>query len=176
MGKDLSEIRLGETRINNYGQSMTIVAYRNCNDIDVQFEDGVVITNKRYNAFKTGSIPNYKSRLGKEKISRSGIMKIVGYRGCNDIDVQFEDGTIVQSSYRHFERGSIKNPNKHTGEEYKLKNNKTAKILKYNTIFDVTVQLDTGEVVNNVSYRTLQRGSLGVNPNFESGGNYEDTK
>ena len=35
---------------------MTVIAYRNCKDIDIQFEDGTVITNKNYNNFKQHSI------------------------------------------------------------------------------------------------------------------------
>lgn len=41
-------------------------------------------------------------------------MQIVGYRNCEDIDVRFEDGTILHNvQYGNFKRGTIKNPNVH---------------------------------------------------------------
>lgn len=50
--------RIGQENYNNQGCFMTIIAYRNSMDIDVQFEDGTVITNKRYCDFKKGIIKN----------------------------------------------------------------------------------------------------------------------
>ena len=50
---------------------MIIIEYRNCNDIDIQFEDNTIIKHKSYNNFKKGSIqnsnykiqnPNYKKK------------------------------------------------------------------------------------------------------------------
>ena len=51
-------IRIGETSVANNGQRMTIIAYRGARDIDVQFEDGYVAHNKKYQYFKTGRIEN----------------------------------------------------------------------------------------------------------------------
>lgn len=50
--------RVGETNIANNGQVMTIIEYRNCNDIDIEFEDGTVVKNKNYGNFKLGNIKN----------------------------------------------------------------------------------------------------------------------
>ena len=38
-------------------------------------------------------------------------MVVVAYRSAIDIDVQFEDGTIVNSRADHFKEGTIKNYN-----------------------------------------------------------------
>ena len=39
-------------------------------------------------------------------------MTIIEYRRNDDIDIQFEDGTIVKNrTYRRFKEGKIKNPN-----------------------------------------------------------------
>ena len=56
--------RTGETNIATNRQTMTIIEYRNNNDIDIQFEDGTVVKNKSYNNFKKGKIknPNYKKK------------------------------------------------------------------------------------------------------------------
>lgn len=170
MSKNGRESRIGETVVNKHGQKMTIIDYKNCCDITVQFEDGTILKHKRYNSFIRGVICSYSNRLNEEKLNSVGLkMKIVAYRNSEDIDVQFEDGTIVKSRYKHFIQGRIKNPNEHIGEVYKLRNGTNATILKYNNYYDVTVQLSTGEIVSNVSYRTLMRGSLGKNPKFEQG-------
>lgn len=55
--------RVGQEALNNQGCMMTVIAYRNHKDIDVQFEDGTIVTNREYGDFKKGSIknPNYAS-------------------------------------------------------------------------------------------------------------------
>ena len=112
--------RVLETNIANNGQVMTIVKYRGCNDIDVQFEDGTIIKNKNYKYFKRGDIKNsnlsntrIKNRTGEINIAKNGqTITIIGYRRNDDIDVQFEDGTIVKNkSYDNFKKGKIKFPN-----------------------------------------------------------------
>lgn len=50
--------RLGEKAINNQGLKMWIKEYRNCDDIDVIFEDKTIVKNKQYSKFKNGSIKN----------------------------------------------------------------------------------------------------------------------
>lgn len=50
--------RVGQEALNNQGCMMTIIAYRNAKDIDVQFEDGTIVTNKEYKNFKNGEIKN----------------------------------------------------------------------------------------------------------------------
>ena len=50
------EERLGQVGINNQGEKITIVAYRNSIDMDVQFEDGVIVQNKRYGNFLKGKV------------------------------------------------------------------------------------------------------------------------
>jgi DNA-directed RNA polymerase subunit RPC12/RpoP len=60
-------------------------------------------------------VPGYtrQNREGQEVISNSGQkMKVLHYRKATDIDVQFEDGTIVEHrSYYSFLKGRIRNPN-----------------------------------------------------------------
>jgi len=50
--------RTGETNLNASGLLMKIVNFRNVHDIDIEFEDGYVAKNRRYNKFKDGSINN----------------------------------------------------------------------------------------------------------------------
>ena len=100
--------RVGETSISSDGQIMIIIAYRSCKDIDVRFEDGVVVTNKSYIHFKSGVIKNpYRDallRVGEEGIATNGQkMTIIAYHDSENIDIKFEDGTIVlHKSYSDF--------------------------------------------------------------------------
>ena len=110
--------RIGEENINNQGLKMIIIEYRNCNNIDVQFEDGYIKTT-RYSHFKDGCVknPNYNDsqaidRTGETNISNQGLnMTIIKYKNRTHVDIQFEDGTIVYNrGYKDFQTGSINHP------------------------------------------------------------------
>ena len=115
-----ADIHTGETAVATNGQVMTIIAYRGSGDIDVRFEDGYVACNKRYNAFKAGTIKNPNKsaqlktdiRIGETSIANNGQkMTIIAYRYVNDIDIQFEDGYVVyHRQYLSFKKGRIANP------------------------------------------------------------------
>ena len=49
---------MGETAIATNGMKMTIIAYRNYTDMDIQFEDGEIRKNVGYAPFKKGNIQN----------------------------------------------------------------------------------------------------------------------
>ena len=110
--------RLGETRMMNCGMEATIIRYGGSSDIDVRFEDGVIAKCKRYGEFKKGGIanPNIKAsaenRLGEARMMNCGMeATIVRYGGATDIDVYFEDGTVVEHRrYNQFKKGEITNP------------------------------------------------------------------
>ena len=104
--------RLGETRMMNCGMEATIIRYGRCDDIDVRFEDGAVAKNKAYKAFKKGEIANQNikaSRLGETRMMNCGMeATIIRYNGVHDIDVRFEDGTVVEhKAYSKFKKGGI---------------------------------------------------------------------
>lgn len=111
-----------EIRIMKNGQKATIINYKGSHNIDVQFEDGTIVTNRRYYCFKNGNIknPNFtctdilKKDMKKKRINETRIMNngmratIIAYRNSTDIDIQFEDGTIVtHTQYSSFKSGSI---------------------------------------------------------------------
>ena len=112
MGKKFID-RTGEIKYNNSGQKITIIKYRNSNDIDVQFEDGVIAYHRKYSCFKKGEI-KYPTeyRIGETNINNQGEkITIIAHRKCDDIDVQFEDGVVVyHRTYRSFKLGEIKHP------------------------------------------------------------------
>ena len=114
--------RVGEQVLSNQGYVMTIIAYRNNKDIDIQFDDeqNTIVEHKCYGDFKRGAIrnPNNKTingvcKVGLESMSTEGyMMTIIDYRIHTDIDIQFDDGTIVKHKrYANFESGKVKNPN-----------------------------------------------------------------
>ena len=50
--------RLGEERLMNCGMKAKIIRYGNCEDMDIKFENGYIVKNRTYDAFKKGSIKN----------------------------------------------------------------------------------------------------------------------
>lgn len=118
--------RLGQKSKAKNGQMMTIIAYRGHNDVDIQFEDGVIVTRVSYSNFLIGNVrnpytfnvsgknnPRWNDRTGETAVASNGQkMTIIRYGGIKDIDIQFEDGTIVTGkAYNNFSRGLIENPN-----------------------------------------------------------------
>ena len=107
--------RLGETRVMKCGMEAIIIRYRKAIDIDVRFEDGTVVERKTYSAFKKGSIsnPNIKASaetcLGDTRMMNCGMKAtIIRYEGATEIDVRFEDGTVVKHGvYGNFKKGEI---------------------------------------------------------------------
>ena len=106
-----AEGRLGETRMMSCGMEATIIRYGRCDDIDVRFEDGTMVENKAYDAFKRGNInnPNFNPRLGETNMMNCGMeATIIRYGGATDIDVRFEDESVVEhKTYDNFKRGTI---------------------------------------------------------------------
>ena len=183
---NLAMKRVGETNIANNGMKMEIINYRSNDDIDVKFENGVVRKNVSYRSFKIGNLGCYPHRepkvfkIGEEKVAKNGmLMKIVGYRKTSDIDVQFEDGTIVQSSYQKFKLGEVKNP---TFDKYALRlgdikisnSGLHMKVVSYRNACDVDVQFEDGAIVTNKYYLSFVKGQIahpmiskwGISKNF----------
>lgn len=120
--KVYGKFRVGNESIASNGLKMKIISYRSAQDIDIKFEDGTIVKNKRYQDFQKGNIKNpsvknkslMSDRVGKITTARNGMkMQVVGYRSANDIDIMFEDGYIVRNkSYANFIKGLIKHPKK----------------------------------------------------------------
>ena len=110
-----AKARLGETRMMNCGMKATIIRYENADDINICFEDGKVVEHKTYRAFKKGYIAHQntnvpvEARLGETQMMNCGMKAtIIRYGNNTDIDVCFEDGTIVEhKTYNAFEKGRI---------------------------------------------------------------------
>lgn len=171
---NLKENKVGKTNISNEGYKMTIIAYRNHKDIDIQFDDGTIVTNKRYDAFQIGSIKNpnirqfsFKDRTGEVNYNNQGLkMIIIAYRSAKDIDIQFEDNTILKNrSYKAFKIGSVKKPgvyvNKNKiGESIIANNGLKMTIIAYRGVKDIDVQFEDGTIVYNKAYSNFKNREI----------------
>ena len=114
----------------------------------------------------------YPNRLYETNISNRGQkMRIVAYRNATDIDVEFEDGTVVEHrTYRRFKEGHISNPNysdyDKVGEENISNNGQLMKIIEYKNANDIVVEFEDGTITK-TSYRAFRKGSV-ANPNVKT--------
>ena len=171
--------RIGKTTTANNGIKMTIIEYRNCSDIDVQFEDGTVVKHKTYNNFIKGEIANpvannvyhkrLKNRTGETSIANNGMqMTIIAYRKAEDIDIQFEDGTVVKhKTYNNFIKGDVSSriinddPKNRIGDISLAKNGLKIMIIAYRSANDIDVQFEDGTIVKQIRYGNFQTGRVG---------------
>lgn len=146
--------RTGEIGYNNQNERMIIIVYRNCKDIDVQFEDGSIAYHKYYYDFKHGKIkhPNYNklqsiNRIGETNYSTQGYkMTIIKYDKSNNIDIQFEDGIIVyHKAYHDFKKGLIKHP------------------IQYEESFAYHIEVELGLNLDDI-WNWEKNNELGINP------------
>ena len=113
----MNKNRIGEKNINNQGLSMEIIEYNRYTNIIILFEDGFK-RSATYSAFVAGNIkhPNFRDRrfidrTGETIGNTSGlVMKIIGYRSCRDIDIEFINSgyKIYNTTYSNFKSGNLK--------------------------------------------------------------------
>ena len=147
-----------------------ISRYKSSAEIDVQFSDGVIVTNKTYASFKNGAIghPNtlhkskIKNRTGEcRKMFNGQTATIVRYENAKDIDIKFADGAIrAHCSYKEFKSGHISHPNctaeslavHRLGEKKEMNCGFIATITKYNSYHDIEVTFEDGIAVYPIDY------------------------
>ena len=167
--------RLGEVRVMNCGLKAKIIAYRGNKDMDVMFEDGTIRYNVSYRSFENGSLTNDKSNVNKSRLGEVRMMKcgekakVIAYRSSMDIDVMFEDGTIIRNrTYGNFVKGAIAKEGRilrnRIGEERIMNCGKKARIIDYRLGRDIDVMFEDGTKVTNVTYANFVRGNI-THPN-----------
>ena len=172
--------RRGETGISSQGQKMIIAAYRGADDIDVRFEDGTLVQHRSYCAFRTGQIanPNVKRRAHKRNRNlkdrtgevsythdRHDRMTLTAYRGANDVDITFDDGTTVcHRRYRDFKTGAVSKPR--TGESNINNQGLKMTIIAYRTVYDIDVRFEDGYVSEHKLYACFKNGQI-ADPNVK---------
>lgn len=171
--------RVGETILASNGLMATIIAYRSCKDIDVQFSDGTIIEHKFYHQFRAGHLhhPNINSnsqivvRVGATNIATNGMkIEIVGYRNSNDIDIRFEDGVVVKHrAYRSFATGKVLHPtisrndylrNSRIGQRNINTFGQSMEIIAYRGARDIDVKFDNGVISTNRTYLEFKSGKI----------------
>ena len=172
---EAKEGAVGATRIASNGQEMTIIAYRNANDIDIQFRDGTVVKHKRIHNFMMGKIqnPNQKNKgtvlhEGERGVNTQGCaMTIKRYDDWNHITVVFDDGTEVESTYGQFKKGKLENPNckririiDRTGEKNLMSCGLEAEVIGYRDGRDIDIRFEDGTVLEHMEYRSFFLGHI----------------
>ena len=110
-------------------------------------------------------------RLGKTKMMSCGMeATIIRYRGATDIDVHFEDGTVVKhKTYRAFKKGYIAHPNTkdRLGEAREMKCKMEATIIRYGSAKDIDVRFKDGAIAKHKTYNLFKEGGI-ANPNIKT--------
>lgn len=176
-GKYLGHERIGETKVANCGKLMTIIKYRCAQDLDVQFEDGVIVRHRAYSRFRKGQIahpnmpqlhPNQtKYPVGEQRVNKDGeIVTIIKRHPNCRIDVKFDNGEIRENvSIESFLKGNILSTNKYMreriGTTVKAKNGLKMTVKEYNNFNDITVQFEDGTIVKHRRWQSFVRGYIG---------------
>ena len=181
--------RVGETVYSErYSMKMTIKAYRRFNDIDVEFEDGVVVEHKFYNYFLEDKItrPDIKTytstAIGRKQKMNCGLMAEIicpsasGKAGY--FDVKFEDGVIVNDKdLYNFMKGEVRHPKytpgyckiqelakKYVGQRKKNNAGFEMEIIAYHNASDIDVKFDDGFVVYHTRMNQWNKGAIQGSP------------
>ena len=116
--KTLKKLHTGEKRQMPNGLWATIIEYRGYSDVDIEYSDGTLVEHCSYQPFKEGRIEGSMRTLQDRRIGMRHQMnsgewcEIIAYRKAVDLDVRFDDGTVVKScKWQHFQKGAIWNPN-----------------------------------------------------------------
>ena len=107
-------------------------------------------------------------RLGETRMMKCGMKAtIIRYGGATDIDVRFEDGTVVKNRwYGNFKKGEIANPNMKTFTEVRLGETRMmncgmeATIIRYRGATDIDVRFEDRAVAKNKAYGEFKKGGI----------------
>ena len=107
-------------------------------------------------------------RVGETRVMKCGMEAIIiRYGGATDIDVRFEDGTVIKNRwYGNFKKGEIANPNIKTFTEVRLGETRMmncgmeATIIRYGGATDIDVRFEDGAVAKNKAYGEFKKGGI----------------
>ena len=107
-------------------------------------------------------------RLGETKMMNCGMKAtIVRYGRYEDIDVHFEDGSMVEhKAYSAFKKGEIANPNmkafakNRLGETRMMNCGMEATIIRYGGVRDIDVCFKDGTVAEHKVYNAFEKGNI----------------
>jgi hypothetical protein len=113
----LKEKRIGEEKINNRGNKMTIIDYEGSGNVTIKFDNGHIMK-CTYGDFVRGKPRSpydkdidWENYIGEVSYNNVGEkMVIIDFRIKCDMTVRFEDGYEIKTTYQKFKSGKIKNP------------------------------------------------------------------
>ena len=162
-------LHIGETIFSKtYNMNMTLIVWRGCKDIDIQFEDGCIVEHQYYHMFVRGNVkyPNFlkKQRMGMTKLMNCGMKAtIIDYEDSNNITIKFEDGYIKKNvPFKDFNKGVTTNPNIIAGRVGLRKEQAqgfVATLIEYTDSQNVVVQFEDG-TTKKTCFDTFKKGKV----------------
>lgn len=166
--------RIGWKSVAQNGQIITIVNYRNSQDVDLMFDDGTIVKHVQMHRFKNGEVRNpnfHRNKIFSTTYTANNgqHLIVVNYRTDYDLDVKFEDGTIVEHvQLSKLRNGEVRNPNFHRNKvlttTYTANNGQHLTVIDYRTDYDLDVQFEDGTIVKHIQLSKLRNGEV-CNPN-----------
>lgn len=114
-----------------------------------------------------------KERIGVTNVNNQGlIMKVIDYKNTHHVSILFEDGSIVNTEWRSFENGTVRNLNypitrnkgkktNRKGEENINHQGCVMRIIQYNNANDLMVQFDdNSDHISKCSYKNFKIGKV----------------
>ena len=172
-GKRALEV-IGTKQMQICGQEATVIKYQNIDNAVFRFEDGTEVSG-RYETFLNGSLVNpnldkkqqhrnFRNRLGEKKTQKCGLeAEITAYRGSEDIDILFSDGTTSKHrSYVEFKRGSLSSKKRrkydeYIGERYLFPCGIWGTIKEFTKESRCIVEFDDGETTKTELFRVIEQ-------------------
>lgn len=164
--------RVGECSQAACGCKMRIKAYFSSQDIEIEFDDGEIVTEKTYRAFQQGKVGHpgcaARKRIGQTNHNNQNQrMTVVAYRNASDIDIQFDDGKLMEhTQWQRFINGTIKHPDipihtteKRIGLQSCSKDGVSMTIVEYVDVKNMTVQFVDGET-RKTNWEAWNRGRI----------------
>ena len=177
---------VGETRLMKNGLKATCIKYVQWDNIDVQFEDGVVVKHKAKSSFYKGQIkhPNINavvsrsSCLGETRTMKNGLTATcIEYIDSKHLTIKFEDGAVVKNkSKREFYLGTVGNPNigtritSHrslTGQKKVMNCGLYATVIADRSARDVDVQFEDGVIIKHRDRADFRNGTI-AHPHYST--------
>lgn len=154
----------GDWKMMNCGKRARCKEYRSSSDIDVEFEDGEIVTHKSKQAFVHGNIAHpsfYETCLGlRLQMHNKKYATCTAYRGAFDIDVTFDDGAVVEHvSKRNFVMGYIRHPDtiiNYVGQRVVTLSGDSGVCIAHRSWQDVDVRLDNGDMLHGQLHRAFK--------------------
>lgn len=165
------ESYVGITAMANCKMMMTIIKDEGVNNLTIQFEDGSIVYHKRWTHFVNGKImnPSLRVQVGERVQNTSGLWMTICKvnSGTKDIDVMFDDGTIVQHrDYHNFKHGRVAYPENYqvrVGERNCNTYGEWMELIKYDLRNKVQVMFEDG-TIRETTYDNFVKGNV-PNPN-----------